>query len=106
MHATTIADEIRRLALEGALSIYTAADTKPRLSVALQGAIALEIDLSGIDEFDCAGLQLLVLTKQEAERQGCQLRLSHHSPAVIDAFELSGLASFFGDPILIKPSGE
>ncbi|VXC96614.1 Sulfate transporter/antisigma-factor antagonist STAS [Pseudomonas sp. 8Z] len=96
----------RILPLEGGLTIYSVSENMSLLMRALAPSAEVELDLSALDEIDCAGLQLLVLTKQEAERQGCQLRLSHHSPAVIDAFELSGLASFFGDPILIKPSGE
>ena len=98
MHATTTADEIRRLALEGALSIYTAADTKPRLSVALQGAIALEIDLSGIDEFDCAGLQLLLATREQARRQDTELRLQGANNVVRELLTLSGLTDLLTDP--------
>ncbi|AEB60560.1 sulfate transporter/antisigma-factor antagonist STAS [Ectopseudomonas mendocina] len=96
----------RILPLEGGLTIYSVSEHMELLMRALAPAAEVELDLSALDEVDCAGLQLLVLAKQEASRQGCQLRLSHHSPAVIEAFELSGLASFFGDPILIKPSDE
>lgn len=98
MHATTTADEIRRLALEGALSIYTAADTKPLLSAALQGAIALEIDLSGIEEFDCAGLQLLLATREQARRQAIDLRLQGANAVVRELLTLSGLTDLLTDP--------
>jgi anti-anti-sigma factor len=91
MHATTTADETRQLQLDGALSIYTAADTKPRLSAALQGAIALEIDLSGIEEFDCAGLQLLLATREQARRQDIDLRLLGANAVVRELLALSGL---------------
>lgn len=92
--------------LEGPLTIYTAAEHKALLLQSLQPGAEVELDLTGVDELDCAGLQLLVLAKQEASRMGCRLQLANHSPAVIDAFELSGLGSFFGDPILIQPSQE
>lgn len=98
MHATTTPDEIRRLQLDGALSIYTAADTKPRLSVALQGAIALEIDLSGIEEFDCAGLQLLLATREQARRQAIDLRLHGANAVVRELLTLSGLTDLLTDP--------
>lgn len=98
MHATTTADEIRQLQLDGALSIYTAADTKPRLSAALQGAIALEIDLSNIEEFDCAGLQLLLATREQARRQDIDLRLQGANAVVRELLALSGL-----DDVLITP---
>ncbi|WP_061240162.1 lipid asymmetry maintenance protein MlaB [Ectopseudomonas composti] len=91
MHATTTVDETRQLQLDGALSIYTAADTKPRLSAALQGAIALEIDLSGIEEFDCAGLQLLLATREQARRQDIDLRLLGANAVVRELLALSGL---------------
>lgn len=98
MHATTTPDEIRRLQLDGALSIYTAADTKPRLSAALQGAIALEIDLSGIEEFDCAGLQLLLATREQARRQAIDLRLHGDNAVVRELLTLSGLTNLLTDP--------
>lgn len=91
MHATTTVDKARQLQLDGALSIYTAADTKPRLSAALQGAIALEIDLSGIEEFDCAGLQLLLATREQARRQDIDLRLLGANAVVRELLALSGL---------------
>ncbi len=91
MHATTTVDETRQLQLDGALSIYTAADTKPRLSAALQGAIALEIDLSDIEEFDCAGLQLLLATREQARRQDIDLRLLGANAVVRELLALSGL---------------
>ena len=42
-------DGSRRLALDSALTIYTAADTKLLLANALQGAVALHLDLSAIE---------------------------------------------------------
>ena len=96
----------RILPLEGGLTIYSVSEHMGLLLRALTPGAEVEVDLSALDELDCAGLQLLVLAKQEAHRQGCELRLSNHSPAVIEALELSGLVSFFGDPILIKPSDE
>nr|WP_313405258.1 STAS domain-containing protein [Pseudomonas sp.] len=96
----------RILPLEGGLTIYSANENMGLLLHALAPDTELELDLSALDEIDCAGLQLLIMAKQEAGRIGCDLRLTNHSPAVIDAFELSGLGSFFGDPILIKPTSE
>lgn len=93
MHATSPATDTRQLVLDGALSIYTAADTKPRLSSALQGAIALEIDLSGVEEFDCAGLQLLLATREQARRMDIDLHLRGVSPAISELLRLSGLGT-------------
>lgn len=92
MHANSIAADTRYLPLEGALSIYTAADTKLRLSAALQGAIALQIDLSRVDEFDCAGLQLLLATQEQARHMGIGLHFHGISPVIAELLELSGLS--------------
>lgn len=84
--------------LEGPLTIYTAADSKAALLPLIQPERGLELDLSMVDEIDCAGLQLLVLAGREAKRLGGQLVLTNHSPAVIAALELSGLGNELGHP--------
>lgn len=84
-------DGSRRLALDSALTIYTAADTKLLLANALQGAVALHLDLSAIEEVDCAGLQLLLAACQEARRQHVNLSLEGASPAMTEILQLSGL---------------
>ncbi|WP_407293285.1 STAS domain-containing protein [Stutzerimonas stutzeri] len=84
--------------LEGPLTIYTAADSKAALLPLIQPELELEFDLTLVDEVDCAGLQLLILAGREAKRLGGQLILTHHSPAVIAALELSGLGSVLGNP--------
>lgn len=92
MSATSLADDTRHLALDGALSIYTAADTKSQLTTALQGAIALQIDLSQVEEFDCAGLQLLLATQAHAQRMDISLRFIGASAPIVELLHLSGLA--------------
>jgi len=90
-----------RIAITGELSIYTALELKNTLLAGLSANAELELDLSGVSEFDAAGLQLLVAIKQEATAAGKVLRFTGHSPAVLDLLDLSGLAGFFGDPLLI-----
>lgn len=89
-----------RLVLEGELTIYTAADSKPKLLQALK-APATEFDLSQVTEIDAAGLQLLLLAKREARAAGIELSLTGHSGAVIDCFDLCDLGAAFGDPIVL-----
>jgi anti-anti-sigma factor len=92
-----------QLALDGELTIYRAAELKERLLDALAATEAvLEIDLSGVDEIDTAGLQLLMLAKREAAACGRQLRLVAHSRAVLAAFDLLNLAGYFGDALLVE----
>jgi anti-anti-sigma factor len=92
------------LHIEGEMSIYTAAELKSQLLPHLARAGELEIDLSQVSELDGAGLQLLLLAKREAVHGGATLRLTRHSPAVLEVFDLCNLAAFFGDPLVISNS--
>ena len=50
---------------------------------------------------DTAGLQLLILAKREAARQGKSLSIVAHSPAVSQTIDFCNLTAFFGDPVVI-----
>ncbi|MDP1772997.1 MAG: STAS domain-containing protein [Methylobacter sp.] len=97
-----------RIAITGELTIYTALELKDKLLTGLSTAEELELDLSEVGEIDAAGLQLLVMIKQEATAVGKSVRFTGHSPVVLDLLDLSGLAGFFGDPLLFvcKPTHE
>ncbi len=90
------------LRIEGELSIYRAAELKQVLLGALEQTDELEVDLSGVTEFDTAGVQILMLAKKHALSKQRDLRLVAHSPAVLDVFELINLAAYFGDPLVIS----
>jgi len=94
-------DAIRRVGVDGNLTIYEAVPRKLALLSALADCRELELDLSRVGEVDSAGLQLLVLVKQEASRQGKRLALVAHSAAVREILVFLDLAGFFGDPLLI-----
>lgn len=83
------------------MTIYTAAEQKARLLEHLPDCPELELDLSGVTEIDSAGLQLLLVMKNESERLGHELRIVNHSRPVIDAIELLKLSAHFGDPIVL-----
>jgi anti-anti-sigma factor len=90
-----------RLALSGELTIYRAAELKAELLNALRPDTELEVDLSGVTELDTCGVQLLMMAKSTAKAQGGALRLTAHSPAVLDVFDVFDLAGWFGDPLVI-----
>ena len=94
----------QRVAIEGELNIYTAAEWKKRLDDLIGQDSSLELDLGAVQELDTAGLQLLIMAKREANARSQQLLLSNHSQAVLEVFELCGVAAFFGDPILLQPN--
>jgi anti-sigma B factor antagonist len=91
-----------RFVIEGEMTIYTALELKDRLLAPLPQCADMELDLAGVGEIDSAGLQLLVLLKQEAKAQGKSLSITGHSPAVLEIFDLCKLEGFFGDPVLIR----
>ncbi|UZD97769.1 STAS domain-containing protein [Pseudomonas corrugata] len=95
-------DAHQRIAIEGELSIYTAAEWKLRLDDLLGQGGNLELDLGAVQELDTAGLQLLIMAKKEVMTRNQLLRLSNHSQAVREVFELCDIADFFGDPILLQ----
>lgn len=96
-----MADDVTRIALDGEITIYRAADLKTTVLDALRKTRVLEIDLSGVTELDTAGLQVLMLAKQTAAADRRELRLLQHSPAVVEIFEMLDLVAFFGDAVLI-----
>jgi len=86
------------LPIVGELTIFRAQELKP---VLLSDTAMHEIDLSGVTDLDTAGVQLLMLVKKTARAQGRDVRLSGHSPAVIEVFELLNVAGYFGDHLVI-----
>lgn len=99
---TPRANEPCHFTIEGEMTIYTALELKDRLLAPLNQCVHMAIDLAGVSEIDSAGLQLLVMTKNEARARGKSLSISGHSPAVLEALDLCNLESFFGDPVLIR----
>ena len=83
------------------LTIYHAQEHKDRLLAALDTGDGLELDLSQVGEIDTAGLQLLILAKQEAARKEKTLDIVAHSPAVRETLDFCNLTAFFGDPVII-----
>lgn len=92
----------RRLRIGGELNVYSAPDLKRQLLDHLDAAPELEINLSQVDEMDTAGFQVLYLAKREAMKNGKMLRLTSHSPAVLEVMDLYNMAAYFGDPVVIS----
>jgi anti-sigma B factor antagonist len=88
-------------ALEGELTIYTAAAEKQTLQNFLETDDELELNLSKVSELDSAGLQVLILMKQEAARRRKKLSYVMHSKAVLDVLEMANMTTVFGDQIVL-----
>ena len=58
---------------------------------AVDEVVDLELGLGGVTDLDTTGLQVLLLAKQEARRRDLRLRLTGHSPAVLDVLAVAWL---------------
>jgi anti-sigma B factor antagonist len=89
---------VQRLVIEEEFTVRNAAAEKSRLVAAVRapGTIT-ELDLSGVQEMDSAGVQLLLLCVRIAEFAGGSLRLTAPSAPVRDVIELLRLQGVFAD---------
>lgn len=92
---------LRRMRVEGDVTIYNAAEFKRQLMDQLGAAPVVEVNLSRVGEMDTAGFQVLYLAKREAARNGKALQLVSHSAAVLEVTDLYNMATYFGDPMVI-----
>jgi anti-sigma B factor antagonist len=87
------------LRIEGELTIYRAAELAEAMKASLAqvpAGAAFELDLSGVTEMDCAGVQLLIAARRSTDESGRVLRVVHCSPAVVEVLGTLQLASHFG----------
>ncbi len=91
------------LKVTGELIIYEAAEAKARFREELAADPVLELDLSGLEELDTAGAQLLLWVKGEGRATGHAIPFTHHSPAVLEVLDQLNLAGAVGDTLLIAP---
>ena len=85
MHATA-------LSLGPELTIAFAAASHQQLAEALgSGQPGLTLDLSGVTEFDSAGLQLLLAARRSLAARGQALSIHQPSAVVCDALAVFGL---------------
>ena len=64
-----------RLNIYGSMTVAYAAELLPALTEAFAAAPTIHFDLSGVDEIDAAGLQLLCSAHRTARKEGKQLYL-------------------------------
>ena len=98
--------EAGTLAISGELTIYDATAAKTSLLAGLAATRDIEIDLSGVDEIDSAGVQLLIILKREAVKTGKTVRFVQHSAATLEVLDRFNLASYFGDPVVLSSTAE
>jgi anti-anti-sigma regulatory factor len=83
--------ELRRVAVDGELTIMTAAEQLDRLLGALRGSNGLRVDLSGVEDLDTAGLQVLLVARREADRLHLPFELGAPGELVAASLAIAGL---------------
>lgn len=90
--------------VKGEFTIYTVAELKEALLAKLLTDNELKLDLSAVDEFDAAGLQLLIAIRKGAIALGKIFQITQHSTAVSTLFGLASLNSFLcGSELITTP---
>lgn len=85
------------LTMSGELTIYAASAASAAMSAALDATRDLQIDLSGVSEFDVSALQLLRACGREATQRGLAFEVVGHPPALKQTIDLLGLAPTLSD---------
>jgi len=87
------------LRLDGALTIVTSQLHRQRLLDAAHGAQdELLLDLSGVDAFDTAGVQLLLATRKTMAARAGRLGVPTASGVVIEVLAIFGLEALLRRP--------
>lgn len=94
-----VSDGLGQIALVGEMTIYEASQLKALLLEQLQASPQLEIDLSGVTDLDCSGVQIMLLLRQEAKTAGKPLQWMKHSPVVSQVLSLLNLSSLLGESV-------
>jgi anti-sigma B factor antagonist len=80
-----------RVAFNDELTIVTVAEHRETLLAALRDASGVRVDLSGISDLDTAGLQVLLLARDEGARLHVPVEFADPSPAVAEVLALTRL---------------
>ena len=91
-----------RVRIAGPMTIYTAAEWRDTLLAATDAAGNVELDLSGVNDIDAAGIQLLVSLRMEAQACARALRLVATSERIREALAFCHLTEFFEDAPLAQ----
>lgn len=87
------------LAISGELTIYDAAEFKAALLGRINSKQSVKVDLSGVSELDCSGVQVMLLAQREAEASGRTLQWDKHSQAVSQVLAILNLEGMLGQPV-------
>ncbi len=99
MHITKLEGSDGRrwgLKVDGEMTIYHAQELKDELLAYAEASAALDLDLSGVEEIDSVGIQILLLLKKAADGEEKTLLISACGAAVREVLGLYRLEELFG----------
>lgn len=94
------------LHLTGDMNFRHAAEQQQRLAQALAEHSNLDVDLSGVRDFDTAGLQLLLAARKQTASVGQELRFVAHSASVQGVLEFLRLDGCLSGEEGVRTAGE
>jgi anti-anti-sigma factor len=87
----TLQKETHTIQLTGDLDIYNVETTRDALAALLADGQGLDLDLSGVESCDAAGVQLLLAARRSALAAAKTFSVRTSAPAVTKCGELIGL---------------
>lgn len=84
-------DDKISLSIKGELTIYTVQEYKKTIAEQFVADKEIEINMSGVDEIDTSGLQLLAAMAKQQASHGLEMHIAQVSDVVSDALETSRL---------------
>ena len=86
-------EEKTSLCIDGELTIYTAQEYMNSITEGFVADKLLELDMSGVEEIDTSGLQILAAMGKELTNNGCEMKIVSVSDVAKEALETSRLMS-------------
>jgi len=77
------------LCIDGELTIYTAQQYWKEIVDDFVADKSLELDISGIEEVDTSGLQLLAAMDRKLSESGCEMKIIAASDVINEALQIS-----------------
>lgn len=89
---TTPASEAMLVRVTGEVDVSNASELRDAVDAAIaEGALAVEVDLSGVAYIDSTGIGVLVGASRRAEEAGCKLSVANPQPNVRRVLGLLGV---------------
>ncbi len=98
--------QVCKITIFGELTINYIREFYDEVLEAIKNYVVIEMDLFNVTEVDSSGLQLMMLIKRKMNEKSKNLSFINHSEPVLNLLELSNLASFFGDSLVLNPDNQ